>query len=33
MLNAGWKKAFMSLTIPFQYILMKTSEQGAQTTL
>lgn len=33
MLNAFWKKALISLTLPLQFIAMKTSEEGAQTTL
>lgn len=33
MLNSFWKKALYSILTPFTYIFMKSSKEGAQTTL
>jgi hypothetical protein len=33
LLNTEWKRVLFKFTFPFQYILMKTCKQGAQTTL
>lgn len=33
MLNSPWKRAVFSIFTPFAYILMKSAEEGAQTTL
>jgi hypothetical protein len=32
-LDSAWKKAIFTLAWPFQFILMKTPMEGAQTTL